>query len=562
MCEASTSCEEPIAKRLRRRKSPSPRPSTTRSNEDDQNESSIALNNDCIWEIFRYVDIETLCTMANVSKQFRAISEQIFQNRYKAKVIDTLSYRNGISTFRRILCKFGPLILSLNVRHGDYENAVNADEIAKYCQNLQFLRLGYEKIDCAATEPLFTNLKGLMIDSCQFTGNVSQLFANCARLEYLFFFRCDLKTNQNVLVHHFPNLNILRLDGKEFSHATFAAFLAKNPKLRCFCVDMLPNDECITSIVDSTPNLEVLEFQGAWIMSEPKNHTKDGLLKLARLTKLRKLVLNTAYNAYTDSVTPLLDAFANAKICMEHLTLKGFKINAQTIQILAKLRAIKTLKLDFIENITESDLMPLANELPSLKKLDITTSVFERMLGQPRVKMTSAFIDAIANAKILIDEFAVDGFEIDSIAVQSFFKLKSITTLCLNDNGRICESDLVLLAKHLPLLTDLEVSRISTKMSITVDELKRLIQSGNRLKRIKLGNVVNLHIDGNGFELLQNAVGRNQTLQIDFEGCKFTTSFTVPDAIKKSKQKRLNIMYMEFCTGCNQCNSIPRNLNA
>lgn len=507
--------------------------------------SSLPLNYDCLWKIFTYCDIKTLCTLANVCKEFRTEAENVFRHKYTK--IETSGYDRSV--FRRLLCKFGYLIISLDMSPVDsdfYE--IDAGKLEEYCPNLKYLRLQEKRISCNTSKRLFTRLKSLVIECCDLIGEAKHLFENCSVLE-------DLHVTDetiNDILHTFPKLKRFKFDPKN-NHKTcnaFCKFLELNPNLKYLYGEIRPNDKCISAILKHTPNLEVLELKGD-IMDFPHSSEKC-LLNVINLKKLRELALTGSYNSC--SAVTLMEALSNANIRLETLSLDVFKIG--TVKNISNLKTIHTLRLTDFTCHHENDLISLLIQLPLLNKLEISL-----LIG---TALTSAVIDAIRDFNTSIKELAISGFKIDSTTIQSILNLKSLNVfrlLNIKQDARMSQNDLILLVTELPLLTEIEFKCINKGiMPMTVDGLKNVVQCGKRLTNIKLRGVKNLHINKRAIETIIDAVQINERLSIYFEGCRHETSFDVFD--DKSSDNRLEICYKEriICTDCRYCIDTCRNI--
>lgn len=111
-----------------------------------------ALNDDCLYVIFKKSTLLSLCSIANVCVRFSKIAQQVFASKYKHKTIGCSDLRWNCSInplhIVTLLYKFGTFIESLVIhrRFFDFERYKNVSYcsnflkmINKYCPNLTSL---------------------------------------------------------------------------------------------------------------------------------------------------------------------------------------------------------------------------------------------------------------------------------------------------------------------------------------------------------------------------------------------------------------------------------------
>lgn len=329
-------------------------------------DSLLSLNEHCLWDVLKFLDLENLCQMANVSKQFRSIAELVFHQYYRNEI-----FKNQ-DLSRHVLCKFGHLIKYINECF-----EFNVEGITKYCQpNLEHLTLYWISIDCNLMEPIFGRLKCLNISECDFIGDAKKLFQNCLQLEKLRFNPRSYRKWDNLLVQKFPKL-------KEFSQndrmrcETLHEFLLLNSQLEKLDIGILSEDESIAAIVKHAPNLVALNLFLWSPNSESIKPTKEGILELAKLSKLKTLELVSHKGFHNEFGGPLIKSLANAKMPIEELSLYGFSTSFETginINDLCTFKMMNTLRLEG-KLLLENELISIATELPLLSKLQVNGNV-------------------------------------------------------------------------------------------------------------------------------------------------------------------------------------------
>ncbi|XP_055304390.1 uncharacterized protein LOC129569531 [Sitodiplosis mosellana] len=394
--------DEPISKRLRRRKdatepetlkssttsatksptksstksSPSPEEALTQENVSD---SLLCLTDNCLQKLFERLDIESLCQMANVCKRFRPISERAFSERHKKFVFEGRSCKNSV--FRRVLCKFGHLITSIDASEAHFApgEKLDVNAIAKYCtNNLEKLIVSDTTIDCGVVKPLFSRLKHLDLTMCDFTGNKIDLFKNCPNLE-VFGFQANFGDSEPLdyhrsigfVVQKYPKLESLAFDSSFIAVDACFRLLALNPQIKTLEITAPPEDIYIQRVVQYAKNVEVLAIQPGFWSNTAEIQTRKEFLQLGQLKKLKKLYLSASDEPYSKLAAPLSDAFAKNNVPIECLSLREFTIGSKEIKSILKLKAMKFLSLDEVGNVTDADLVPLNKELPLLENLQL-----------------------------------------------------------------------------------------------------------------------------------------------------------------------------------------------
>lgn len=298
--------DESISKRLRRQSNrTNPQPGTSTSQQQPQSthqpelnptpenapsNSLLRLDDKCLTKLFEFLDAETLCIMANTCKRFRVTAEKVFADKHKEYKFHHI---HGISGLRRVIRKFGQFITSLDAN--DATHLDDVDFIAQYCKNLRKLSLVQAEIDCDAIKPLFPQLTDVSFDMCDLIGDADDLFENCPNLEHLFF-EPGLKPDScRFLAQEFPKMNGLAIDCGYPAFMIIYPMLKLNPQMKYLTLMGLADDYFISIIAECTKNVERLRIRPHRMAKRPKEQTKNGLLKLAKLKKLTYLSMDVGY---------------------------------------------------------------------------------------------------------------------------------------------------------------------------------------------------------------------------------------------------------------------------
>ncbi len=321
---------------------------------------------ECLYEIFEYLDILSLCQVADVSKLFRSIAEKLFYKRYEFDYKDT-DYKR--STFRRVLCKFGHLITALDDGYCilRVQEPIDMYAISVYCTNLKELSLRGMTIDCNQMRRIFKRLKSLKLVWCEFHGNRTDVFKNCRSLEILYIYHA---TEGRFIRKRFPKLVDLRYDTSCRTNQTLLKLMSRNPQLRQLLIPVEMNDLFISSVVQHVPDVEILRFSpGVMCPSKIPTYTEQGFMQLVQLKKLKQLLINTKNETYTKSIASLMTGFSQEKVALEAVHLRNLSIYPEEIRSFTNLKAITSIVLHEIEACSDNDVISLATALPSLHLL-------------------------------------------------------------------------------------------------------------------------------------------------------------------------------------------------
>lgn len=372
----------------------SPFPDELESFDDIPMDSMLSLNDHCLSKIFKMLDIETLCRMSGVCRRFRAIAEDVFRL-YLSDITFKYCYEKNL--YRRMLCKFGHLITSI-----DDETKFDVDVISKYCQpNLKHLKINYATINCDLMQPTFRQLKSLDLEHCQLIGDVNRLFGNYLQLEKIKLFNSDFGAI-------FPKLQEFSMqisfDSTKFD--MFCEFLKLHSQLKKLHIGFDSEDKWISEIVQNTPNLEQLEIYFDFPNSESDVQTKDGLFELVKLRKLKHLKLDFGDSSYGQFACLLMESFAFAKVPIEETILCHFEVTSSDIPVICKFKSISELVL--YGQLFENDLISLATKLPKLTHIFIYNELSLTASGLIKLVTVGKRLESIGLCDVKdlhIDEF-------------------------------------------------------------------------------------------------------------------------------------------------------------
>lgn len=310
------------------------------------------LNDDCLREIFEYLEFSDLLNCADVCIRFNYIAKGIFSIKYKALVItnDSVLFDKP-KAVKALQRNFGELIHSVSVK---------AD-----VQSLDLITLvgfsGRLKSLC----PLFTKTKILELRGCGMKDDVSSVLRVCEELNILHLDHCDLsngikQTFSKLQEAHF--ISILGID-----EAELCSFFTLNPKLKKLSIlrngDINPT-KTLLSISKNLRNLVELDFQE---VTRALHEFAKSVVHLDRLKCLKVLKLDFK----TLPVAPLMKGLAANRAPIEHLTIKRGEMDIDAIKAISQMKYMQFLELSGVQALTDEHLIRLAKELHRLKEIHL-----------------------------------------------------------------------------------------------------------------------------------------------------------------------------------------------
>lgn len=229
----------------------------------------IALNDDCLREVFAYFDLFDLSNAANVCTRFNQHATAMFENKYKD--LDLSRENRGFQKiskeeFDNIFQHFGSLIRTLKIDKLSLVDKVPFLRTAsRYCTALKQLEMCSFPITgkLMKNRQLFEKLEELYLDYCEFGKKVNDLHSVCPELKSLKLEDCDMNMSK-WLKHNFPKLNEFELiDCYNIDEDSVNSFIQMNTsltKLSIDCIDDWATSEPIRSIGLNLPELRELEI--------------------------------------------------------------------------------------------------------------------------------------------------------------------------------------------------------------------------------------------------------------------------------------------------------------
>lgn len=350
--------------------------STEKLDPNNDNETStngtinlLDLNDDCLTEIFTYLNVIDLCTVDRLNERSHRVAQGIFHKRYT--VMD-LTYESKaliyfeltLHKIRNLLKCFGHQIVELKVAalafKMEYRSRV-LDLITRYCMNLKLFEcteFTFNESICLYTQKFFSNLEVLSLNRCEFNVKMKRIFDYCKSLKTLKI-QGDNNSNGSCLTIHIPKLeSIVLVLNTDLSSLHLYAFFRLNPQLKS--VEILNcgyvYDDIFEEIAMNLNNLELLTIEVNNFVNFVEN-----LKALLRLNRLKELKLNCSLY----SISSFVDELAT-KDTIEVLHISDGVLNDHLIDALSKCKRLRSLKLCSMPNVHDHFLSALATNLPIL----------------------------------------------------------------------------------------------------------------------------------------------------------------------------------------------------
>lgn len=330
------------------------------------------LNDDCLLEIFSYLNCIDLSACNQTSVRFSQIAGEVFRKKHTSiNLTDTVlgEYSNVGSShltllqIRNLFVSFGSQIRKLKVASMSFkeENRYRVlDLIMRSCAQLRALCLTGFSIKESLYKPgntFFYNLEELSLSLCELNDSIRRVFVQCHSLRKLTI-QSDSNLNGSCLAMQFPRLeSITLIMNSDIETQNLYTFFRLNPQLiaiKIFHCGGCIFDEIFPKIANLLPNLESLSIEVDYFQNFVSN-----IMHLLRLDKLKELQLNCSMY----SIASFIDELAK-KDTIEVLHLSDGLLNDHLIDALVKCKRLKSLKLCSMPSVHNRFLVELAKNLP------------------------------------------------------------------------------------------------------------------------------------------------------------------------------------------------------
>lgn len=328
------------------------------------------LNDDCILEIFDYLSVKDLCSVAQVSLQFHKLAQITFRIKHRKFKLSDHFKSVSKNKLRALFINFGQFMEHLDI----------TTRVFKYdwtCLTIQTYTTWLIKQNCTrknklktlkmehfsgigrnlhSFENLLANLEVIELKYTALPYSVSQLLSKLPKVREFVVEDCFIKfpIPQDAITKFNSNLQILKLK----------------------CTEEFYTTDVLTYIHIHFPNLKEFEFSlNQYRLINFEKYTQ-GLVNLAKIKTLKKLDINFELHTANDFMSTLVEN----KIQLEYINIRYCKFDIATINDLCKIKTIKKLGLTRTLGLNSEHLIQLSEQLPNLeifsawtRGLDIST---------------------------------------------------------------------------------------------------------------------------------------------------------------------------------------------
>lgn len=386
------------------------------------------LNDDCLANIFKYCDIESLSNAYDVCQHFRQLAEQQKHRRKWRNITFKIMPNSSLRTLRQILRYTGTEIQQFRLQFHYNNKPKNLHrflyKIVQYLKGeIKHLTIEYLVLENDVLQlfrPLLSNIETLKFrwDNYDFEFDID-LRSICTNLT-------DLSVRQNLIfvLNSGPWERLQKLsvhDNQYMEGPTFDTFCKNNRQLKRLSIQSDDSDQIFESIGKYLSNIEKLSIQNGYpsITAVSLNFLKD----LKQLTNLKltyvesfandilKLVCNLKQLTYF-KMQMVSDNEEEAVLTDDYIT-----------DIANNLPKLKVLHLGNF-TINENLLLNLIQSTPNLNELGITWTDVIDVNIQAKLNAARSLTEASELLSIIKNPFEVDGPKhCKEIALMQFIKI-------------------------------------------------------------------------------------------------------------------------------------------
>lgn len=343
------------------------------------------LNDDCLHEIFDYLNVWDLVSVADVCTRFEQVAQTNFSKKHKTFEFSDFVMEGTYADkklparhMRQFFKHFGSLIVDLSISYYEpvklqrFTNFEILMAMVEHCgESLNVLRLfnfiGRGRI-VTILRPLFGRLKKLYMDSCHVSDEFIRSLENCRQLTKLKIIEDAYDRKFNGFNYTLPALTTLSLKRLEhIRRPDVIKILQHNPQLKRITISACTGlyGTTLDDIVQYVPLVEKVAFkQYSYYVRETKAH-----MGLAQLTSLKTLKLDDTVR----SIGKLLNQMATVNVPLEHLTLRRSMVDDEFVNAIGGIKTLRSLYLIRANNLETKHLQDICELLPKLAKLCVTT---------------------------------------------------------------------------------------------------------------------------------------------------------------------------------------------
>lgn len=321
------------------------------------------LNDDCMLEIFEYLNVKDLCTVAQVSLQFEKLAQIMFRIKYRKFKLEDHFTSISKNKLRALFINFGKYMEHLDI----------TTRVFKYdwtCATIQTYTIWLIKQNCTISN----RLRILKLDNFSGIGrNFRSLEKILDNLEVLEVKRTALPYSIPQLLSKLPKAKALIVGGcfikLPISQYATTRFNPNMKVLKLLCLEEFNTTDVLNYIDIHFPNLKEFHLNLSGYLSANHENYTMGLIRLANIKTLKKLHVN-------HEISPtniFMRTLAENDVQLEQLNMRYCKFDDETISYLCKIRTIRELGLTRNLGLNNAHLIQLSEQLPNLEILSAWT---------------------------------------------------------------------------------------------------------------------------------------------------------------------------------------------
>lgn len=357
----------------------------------------LELNNDCLLEVFKHLDLLSLCTVADVCNRFRQNAKVCFQHSKKRDLNLTNDFKSDgdpmpkfILKSSKILRHFAAYLIrlefdSIMARHWKKKHKTICrrkilELVIRYCSRtlteLSFLQIVVEDEMVGEMRPLLERLEKLSIRFCiigqAFLDSLPLWSPELRELELLLF--CPWEgpvLRYDVLKSHKKLMKISLNHAHHIQNDDIEEMLKCNPQITKIqlvtCRGI--NHQIFRSIAYHALNVEILVFRGISLGREDAQY-------FAEMKNLKSLTFDFTHSPLLNILYAFQQIVA-ANIPLKNLCLQEMRdsdniIMSMVIDEILKLKELEELTVKNSQGLTEYHVNKFSKYLPKLRDLRIT----------------------------------------------------------------------------------------------------------------------------------------------------------------------------------------------
>lgn len=326
-----------------------------------------ALNNDCLYAVFKWLNSLDLMNVAKVCVRFQSQAVAAFSSKYKH--LELKRRKCDQDEMKSVLSEFGPYIQSLSIlSNRTAADSVLLPAIIQNCTSeLKVLRLANINIqvDSPDLRLPFPKLEELELLHCDGKVNLLHLNEDCPELTKISLTYGILKGVDVLFSHEFKKLERLHLcmlDGR-MNDAVVERFITLNPTL----IELTIKGSLQTSRAIRLVGQNMLRLKTIALTPSIDNleHFQSDVQHIGHLRSLKSLRLD--FNG--QEATPLAKVLAENHSPMEDFEIIRACFENTAIDWISQLQEINTLNMAGAWGINDEHLIRLARNLSKLHEL-------------------------------------------------------------------------------------------------------------------------------------------------------------------------------------------------